>query len=379
MAAAGRALFSPRLREPFLRANAQQQQAQRSPHQFLHRGLLEYRRRQTAPAQGAGAGLRLPLRHGPGHARLQGQGARREGRRARIHAEDLFPGQRPDRQRTRFLEHGPPAAAQRHRRLRSRADRLPGRAERGRHSDTGLPEQPGRRGLAWFNQFWTNLTPRIVSAGYKPCIGSIAVGNPGSLSDLDPFVPALRQAQAAGGAWSYHAYTIQYSTDVAVELWYSLRYRQFYSYFAQQGYSDLLNLPLILTEGGVDQSGTPATSGWQYRGTAAQYERWLNWFDRQLGQDAYVLGCTLFENGDPTGWSSFDLEPIAGWFRNYLTGPTTWPLPPTGVSASLTQAAPSSSPGPTPRSRRLPTPSSAPPTAAAPSPCWARASPKACH
>jgi hypothetical protein len=198
----------------------------------------------------------------------------------------------------------------------------------------GYPSSPAGAASAWFNQFWTNLTPRIVSAGYKPCVGSIAVGNPGSLSDLDPFVPALRQAKAAGGAWSYHAYTIQYSTDVGVEVWYSLRYRQFYTYFAQQGYSDLLTMPLILTEGGVDQSGTPATSGWQYRGTAAQYERWLNWFDRQLGQDSYVLGCTLFENGDPTGWSSFDLEPIAGWFKTYLTGPTTWPAPPTGVVAT---------------------------------------------
>src|ERR1035438_4397424 len=175
----------------------------------------------------------------------------------------------------------------------------------------GYPSSP--QGSQWFNQFWTNLTPLMVSAGYKPCIGSIAVGNPGSFSDLDPFVPALRQAKAAGGAWSYHAYTIQYSTDTGVEIWYSLRYRQFYTYFSQQGYSDLLNMPLILTEGGVDETGTPSTSGWQYRGTAAQYERWLNWFDCQMSQDSYLLGCTLFENGDPTGWSSFDLEPIAGW------------------------------------------------------------------
>jgi hypothetical protein len=197
----------------------------------------------------------------------------------------------------------------------------------------GYPSSP--QGSQWFNQFWTNLTSLIVSAGYKPCIGSIAVGNPGAFSDLDPFVPALREAKAAGGAWSYHAYTIQYSTDVGVEIWYSLRYRQFYTYFAQQVYADLANMPLILTEGGVDDSGNPATSGWQYRGTAAQYERWLNWLDNQMGQDAYVLGCTLFENGDPTGWSSFDLEPIAGWLKTYLTNPATWLLPPTGVSATL--------------------------------------------
>src|ERR1039458_4519839 len=202
----------------------------------------------------------------------------------------------------------------------------------------GYPSSPPGQASQWFNQFWTNLTPLMVSAGYKPCIGSIAVGNPGSFSDLDPFVPALRQAKAAGGAWSYHAYTIQYSTDTGVEIWYSLRYRQFYSYFAQQSYSDLLNMPLILTEGGVDETGTPSTSGWQYRGTAAQYERWLNWFDCQMSQDSYLLGCTLFENGDPTGWSSFDLEPIAGWMKTYLTNPTTWQPPASGVTATLNGA-----------------------------------------
>ena len=201
----------------------------------------------------------------------------------------------------------------------------------------GYPNSPPGQASQWFNQFWTNLTPLIVSAGYKPCIGSIAVGNP-NLSDLDPFVPALRQAKAAGGAWSYHAYTIQYSTDLGVEIWYSLRYRQFYSYFAQQGYSDLLNLPLILTEGGVDETGTPSTSGWQYRGTAVQYERWLNWFDCQMSQDSYLLGCTLFENGDPSGWSSFELEPICGWLGRYVANPTTWPPPPTGVTAAVNGA-----------------------------------------
>lgn len=189
----------------------------------------------------------------------------------------------------------------------------------------------------WFNQFWTNLTPLIVAAGYSPCIGSIAVGNPGGTqaqmqSYLAAFVPALRQAQAAGGAWSYHAYTINYTTDLGTEIWYSLRYRQFYSFFAAS-YADLNGMPLILTEGGVDQSGDPTTSGWQARGPASWYQRWLNWFDQQIQQDSYVMGCTLFENGDATGWPSFELEPIAGWLGNYLAGPSTLPSPPTGLSA----------------------------------------------
>ncbi|MDB6056777.1 MAG: hypothetical protein JWO95_621 [Verrucomicrobiales bacterium] len=198
----------------------------------------------------------------------------------------------------------------------------------------GYPFDQQVQASQWINQFWTNLTPKVVSAGMKPCIGSISVGNIDPFSLLSNFVPALRQAKAAGGAWSYHAYTVQYSTDVAAEIWWSLRYRQFYTYFAQN-FPDLNDMPLILTEGGVDQSGDPLTSGWQARGTAAQYERWLNWFDYQMRQDPYLLGCTLFENGDPSGWPSFELEPITGWFRGYLLDPTSVPQVPSGLTANV--------------------------------------------
>ncbi len=212
----------------------------------------------------------------------------------------------------------------------------------GPNEGDSTPTWQSLQAAQWFTGFWTNLAPLIVAANFKPCVGSIAVGNPpGTPTEIQnyisTFVPALRQAKSLGGAWSYHAYTLNYTTDVGVEYYYSLRYRQFYSQFASQ-YPDLADLPLILSEGGVDQSGTPATSGWQARGTAADYERWLNWFDHQLARDSYLLGCTLFEIGNPTGWSSFDLEPIAGWFGNYLTAPTTPPLAPTGLSVVAANA-----------------------------------------
>ena len=64
-----------------------------------------------------------------------------------------------------------------------------------------------------------------------------------------------------------------------------------------------------------------------------------------MQQDSYVLGCTLFQNGDPTGWASFDLEtvmagaqpgvvPITGWMKNYLSNPTNPPAAPTGLAAT---------------------------------------------
>jgi hypothetical protein len=212
----------------------------------------------------------------------------------------------------------------------------------GPNEGDSTPTWQSAQAAQWFTGFWTNLTPLIAAAGFKPCIGSIAVGNPGGTpsqiqSYISTFVPALRQAKSLGGAWSYHAYTLNYTTDPNVEYYYSLRYRQFYSQFASQ-YPDLADMPLILTEGGVDQSGTPSTSGWQARGTAADYERWLNWFDHQLALDNYVLGCTLFEIGNPGGWSSFDLEPIGSWFGNYLVPPASPPSAPTGFIGVATNA-----------------------------------------
>ncbi len=174
---------------------------------------------------------------------------------------------------------------------------------------------------AWYNDFWVALAPLIADAGFKPCAFSIGVGGPpGELGEMQQklaaIVPALRVCKQLGGAWSYHAYTPNWSTDSNFQWWYSLRYRQFYSFFAQS-YPDLVNLPIILTEGGFDSGGSPTLSGWQANGTATQYEDWLTWWDAHIREDSYVLGSTLFQIGT-SNWPSFDLEPIAGWFASYL-------------------------------------------------------------
>jgi hypothetical protein len=195
----------------------------------------------------------------------------------------------------------------------------------------------------WFNDFWITLAPLIGDAGFKPCAFSISVGNPpGSLQDvygaLDRIVPALRLVKSLGGAWSYHSYTIPYTTEVGQEIWYSLRYRLYYDYFARW-YPDIVDLPLILTEGGVDGHPGPGGAGWQNAGDAEMYQSWLTWYDRQIRQDSYVLGVTLFQSGSP-GWASYEIEPIASWLADYLTSQTTTPvisLSPTGITAAVTE------------------------------------------
>lgn len=174
----------------------------------------------------------------------------------------------------------------------------------------------------WFGRFWERLAERIAQAGFRPCAGSIAVGNPpGDINaihaKLEAFMPALRAVQRWNGAWSYHAYTIEYTTDPAVEYWYSLRYRIFYE-FLRARHPDLANLPLILTEGGVDRAGNPNNDGWRARGDARKYQQWLLWYDSELKKDPYVVGVTLFQIGDPGGWWSFDLEPIAQWLADVI-------------------------------------------------------------
>lgn len=174
----------------------------------------------------------------------------------------------------------------------------------------------------WFSDFWVALAPLIADAGFKPCGFSMPIGNPPGdqvemRQKLAAIVPALRACKQRGGAWSYHAYTPSWSTDVNYQQWYSLRYRQFYSYFVQN-YPDLADMPLILTEAGFDSGGSPTGSGWQANGTASQYQTWLTWWDAQIRQDSYVVGSTLFQIGSPATWPSFDVEPIAGWLAQYL-------------------------------------------------------------
>lgn len=169
----------------------------------------------------------------------------------------------------------------------------------------------------WYSAVITRVAPRIAELGVRPIVLNTGVGGlPLEPEVLDLMVPGLRAALHTGGAWGCHGYTIKYTTDTSHELWYSLRYRQAYDYFRQR-HPDLLRLPMIMLEGGVDDRGDPDKDGWLARGTQEQYQDWLAWYDEELKKDPYVLGVTLFKIGAPSIWKSFELEPIIPWLEQH--------------------------------------------------------------
>lgn len=176
--------------------------------------------------------------------------------------------------------------------------------------------------MQWHAKFWKRLAEENNKKGIKTCAASIAVGNIGGTNDneigqrIAPFVDTLRYLKSTGGAWCYHAYTLQISQDPEIEQWYSLRYRKFYKYL-QSNAPDVADIPMILSEGGIDLSGDPKTSGWKGRVSVDQYIAWLKWFNSEIKRDSYILGTTLFQIGDST-WSSFNLEPIASILAGML-------------------------------------------------------------
>lgn len=175
---------------------------------------------------------------------------------------------------------------------------------------------------AWFGKFSARLAKLKGEAGFRPVVGCIGVGQPGGDPDEMAakwrlFFPALEAAAKAGGAWSYHAYTIEYTMDLEKESWYSLRHRRLVDIVRRER-PDLAGLTLILTEGGVDFSGNAAKDGWKARGSAEKFQEWLQWFDKELQKDSYVAGITLFQSGDEGLWPSFELEPILPWLAGHI-------------------------------------------------------------
>lgn len=163
----------------------------------------------------------------------------------------------------------------------------------------------------WVAQFWSRLSDLMNQAGYKPLVGSLVAGQPASEDELYPGSPNLFQPIADemktknyNWGWSYHPYTLAYSTNTQEEGEYALYYRKIISEVNLKG------VPLVLTEGGYWE-------GWKNKATADEYFNWLVWFDSQIKKDRDVVGLTIFQLGNQTDWDTFDLTPLVPSLINY--------------------------------------------------------------
>jgi hypothetical protein len=169
----------------------------------------------------------------------------------------------------------------------------------------------------YFNAFLLRFVALASSAGFKPVVGSISVSNPGGDLDteavpaLREILPAIQAAAAAGGGWSYHAYTNTGVPGDPSEPYLALRYRIYLDRIPE-----LRGIPLLLTEGGFDLGGNPDTDGWREHLSPAAYLGWLAWFDAEVNRDSDVVGVTLFSVG--AGWPSFDLGHVVDALRDEI-------------------------------------------------------------
>lgn len=164
---------------------------------------------------------------------------------------------------------------------------------------------PPFKNPAYYNGFFIRFSELAAKAGFRPLVGNFSVGSIDAAA-IGGCKEGLKFAVSKGGAWSYHAYTKDLSTDANSEsskAW-AFRYRSFLD-----AHPDLRGLPLVLTEGGLDEAGDADKSGWQARVSKETYMNWLRWFDGELRKDPEVVGVTLFAIGGE-GWKSFQLGPL---------------------------------------------------------------------
>ncbi len=188
-------------------------------------------------------------------------------------------------------------------------------------------------------EFEAERTRLLAAAGIRSVIGNFATGTP-DLALWQHFRPALQAAIEHKGYLGLHEYsfpTMQTGTqqeplgwkvDAANDGWLTLRYRKVYRGYLQP---NRLELPLVLTEIGIDGHTDGRGSGWRGFGTnwanlgmgsdaPGNYTEQLAWYDAHLQQDAYVRGAAIFAAPASPGWESYEiLNEAAPFLQQYLS------------------------------------------------------------
>lgn len=171
------------------------------------------------------------------------------------------------------------------------------------YNETGLWGDADR-----YCEFDVELAGRVHAMGDKYAMGSFSVGcppghqiSPGNVNLWDmgggwaPYVDAMKAADYIA-IHEYDAPTMRSS-----ETWKCLRYRRV---------RDILpadcRKPFLITECGIDGGG--AGLGWTRYTNQTGYANQLEWYDREISKDSYVVGAAVFCCGQSAEWGSFDVN-----------------------------------------------------------------------
>lgn len=223
-----------------------------------------------------------------------------------------------------------------------------------------------------FGEFEAERQRLMAAEGFKACIGNFSTGTP-AISDQpgdgrddqwEGFYPALEVAHELGNVLGLHEYgglwmDLYYGPNQGSALqagqrvpfledrqegWLFARYRRVWRrHIEPNGWT---NIKIALTEFGLDMAGTADTDklagytvgAWTTCGPAWQkldgrgdperfYVEQLQWCDRQMQKDAYVIGATVFTWGTLGDlWRNFEIEGgVANMLVDYIS--TTRPDP----------------------------------------------------
>lgn len=158
------------------------------------------------------------------------------------------------------------------------------------------PNEPGDSDLDWIDTYYANLIPRLMKRGIKSVAYNFSVCHP-PLAYWGKLSKSLNAIKAVGGGWSLvglHQYGLlgnmqdhaQDGEDAR-----ALRHRCI---------PELANVPIVLTETGLDSPGWQKTS----QGVDG-YLADLKWLDYELRKDANVLGACVYTMDVAPGWEPF--------------------------------------------------------------------------
>ncbi len=212
----------------------------------------------------------------------------------------------------------------------------------------GSPEQ-----LRWYAQFEAERACQMQALGFRAAVGGFAVGWPNTYADMEVFLPALEAAHRCGGLFHLHEYNkpllqcgvrsgeaeiIPGAPAVRVPAGpLTFRYRFWYEgYLKPRGLGEL---PLVISEFGIDGvrailcedpnpwSGTTWKdyADWWQQGLgvdgAQAYVSQFAWADREMRQDDYVIGATIFTVGATDSgnhWNRWDVHDVLIPLAHYL-------------------------------------------------------------